>query len=250
MLASLISVVLATVVAVGNPVDAPRPADDVHPEQRVYTLVQGDSGPAVAAVKAALTEAGFRPGDGDEFDRTTLKAVEAFQKYHGLLRDGVFRPEYWDLLTHKPIVRVREDADRIEVDLAKQVLFLVRDNKVEAVVPVSSGNGATYRGRGGSMIRANTPEGEFRFQRQIEGWRRSYLGSLYRPFYFRGGYAIHGSTSVPTEPASHGCVRVTLEDMDFLRQHLEVGMPLYVYGKRTENPAGMQIPGITNASAL
>lgn len=249
MLTSLIAVVLAATVAVGTP-DGLRPADDVAPADRVYTLTRGDSGPAVATLKDALGDAGFRPGTGDEFDRTTLKAVEAFQKHHDLPRDGVFRPEYWTLLSHKPTVRIRGQADRVEVDLAKQVLYLVRDNKVEAVVPVSSGNGGTFRGRSGTLVGANTPEGEFTFQRQIEGWRRSYLGSLYRPFYFRGGYAIHGSTSVPTEPASHGCVRVTLEDMDFLREHLDLGMTLLVYGKRTVNPPGMRLPNLAGAAVV
>jgi lipoprotein-anchoring transpeptidase ErfK/SrfK len=29
---------------------------------------------------------------------------------------------------------------------------------------------------------------------------------MWRPNYFYGGYALHGSTSVPTYAASHGCV--------------------------------------------
>jgi lipoprotein-anchoring transpeptidase ErfK/SrfK len=62
---------------------------------------------------------------------------------------------------------------------------------------------------------------------------------MYKPYYFRGGYAIHGSPSVPGYPASHGCVRVTNADMDFLRDHLDLGMTVYVYGQRTENPPGV-----------
>ncbi len=64
----------------------------------------------------------------------------------------------------------------------------------------------------------------------------SYLGELYNPYYFLGGYAIHGSPSVPNYPASHGCIRVTNWDMDLLREHLEVGQTLYIYGFRTEAP--------------
>ena len=41
-------------------------------------------------------------------------------------------------------------------------------------------------------------------QRKINGVRVSRLGELYRPAYFVGGYAIHGSPSVPNFPASHG----------------------------------------------
>ena len=60
---------------------------------------------------------------------------------------------------------------------------------------------------------------------------------MYKPYYFRGGYALHGSLSVPSYPASHGCIRVTNSDMDYLRQHLELGMSVYVYGKNTTAPA-------------
>jgi lipoprotein-anchoring transpeptidase ErfK/SrfK len=43
------------------------------------------------------------------------------------------------------------------------------------------------------------------------------------------GYAIHGSTSVPSYPASHGCVRVTLPAMNRLWSSLRIGMPVHVY---------------------
>jgi lipoprotein-anchoring transpeptidase ErfK/SrfK len=52
---------------------------------------------------------------------------------------------------------------------------------------------------------------------------------MYSPWYFYGGYAIHGSSSVPPYPASHGCVRVTTWDADFLSHHLEIGIPVHVW---------------------
>ena len=42
------------------------------------------------------------------------------------------------------------------------------------------------------------------------------LGKIYRPKYFHGGIAIHGMTSVPNYPASHGCVRLSTQAMDFI----------------------------------
>ena len=45
----------------------------------------------------------------------------------------------------------------------------------------------------------------------------SSLGMLWRPIYFTGsGYAVHGSTSVPPWPASHGCVRVSNAAIDMV----------------------------------
>jgi len=198
------------------------------------SMAPGASGPWVERLQERLAQAGFRPGvRNGQFGQATLGAVYAFQKLHGLDRDGVFRAEQWDLLdTTVELPTLAQAPDRVEVDLSKQVLFLVKNQKVEAVLPISSGNGATYRGSGGASVRARTPEGDYRFYKRVEGWRISYLGGLYRPFYFRGGYAIHGSTSVPPYPASHGCVRVELPDMDFLTSQLELGMPVLVYGQR------------------
>jgi N-acetylmuramoyl-L-alanine amidase len=196
----------------------------------------GDSGPWVVRLQQGLADAGFRPGRIDgRFGGATLGAVYAFQKVNALDRTGVFDMDHWDLLALE-IELPPDDAapDRVEVDLGKQVLFLIKDQQVEAVLPISSGNGDSYYGRGGRAVRAVTPEGSYRFYRHIDGWRISYLGGLYRPYYFRGGYAIHGSYSVPPYPASHGCVRVELEDMDYLTTELSVGMPIYVYGNRLE----------------
>lgn len=198
------------------------------------TISPGDSGPWVERLQEFLAAAGFRPGVRDSrFGQATLGAVYAFQKVHELDRDGVFRAEHWALLdTSVELPILAEAPDRVEVDLEKQVLFLVKNDQVEAVLPISSGNGGTYRGSSGSPVRARTPEGDYEFYKRVDGWRISYLGGLYRPYYFRGGYAIHGSNSVPPYPASHGCVRVELHDMDFLTTELELGMPVFVYGQR------------------
>ena len=64
---------------------------------------------------------------------------------------------------------------------------------------------------------ALTPEGSFTIDRERpDGWWIGDLGQIYRPKYFVGGVAIHGSTSVPAYPASHGCVRVSVPAMDMI----------------------------------
>ena len=47
--------------------------------------------------------------------------------------------------------------------------------------------------------------------------------------YFYGGYAVHGMTSVPAYPASHGCVRMTVPTMDRMWSSLRAGMPVAIY---------------------
>jgi peptidoglycan hydrolase-like protein with peptidoglycan-binding domain len=197
-------------------------------------LGPGSSGPWTSRLQSALNRVGFHAGDPDgQFGTQTVAAVHAFQKVHDLERDGVFRSEHWPLLHLAPeSPGPGGEPDRIEVDLESQVLYVVHESRIARVLAVSTGNGERYTNSSGSVVRARTPEGRFTFNRQRSGWHESYLGFMYAPFYFRGGYAIHGSGSVPAYPASHGCVRVTLDDMDYLREFLELGMPIYVYGNR------------------
>jgi lipoprotein-anchoring transpeptidase ErfK/SrfK len=63
---------------------------------------------------------------------------------------------------------------------------------------------------------ANTPSGVFHTYRAIDGVDVDSLGTLWRPRFFTGGYAIHGDSSVPPYPVSHGCVRVSNEAIDWI----------------------------------
>ncbi|MGQ0847655.1 MAG: L,D-transpeptidase family protein [Actinomycetota bacterium] len=195
-------------------------------------LAPGSRGQQVADLQQELKEAGFFPGPIDgSFGRSTLGAVYAFQKLYELDRTGVFRAADWRMLDRS--IRgpgPAPEADRIEVDLSRQVMYLIEAEQVSGVFPISSGNGEKYRNARGRLVTATTPEGRFTFRRSRQGWWESYLGFMYQPFYFYGGYAIHGSGSVPPFPASHGCVRVEIADMDLLSKRIRVGMPIYLYG--------------------
>jgi lipoprotein-anchoring transpeptidase ErfK/SrfK len=163
--------------------------------------------------------------------RTTRNAVMAFQKVNDLKADGAIGPQTTAALASPARPHLRGGPpDRIEVDLTKQVLYFVKNGELVRVMPVSSGNGKVYRTPSGGRARANTPVGTFRIQRRIRGVRVSDLGTLYNPLYFYGGYAIHGSTSVPNHPASHGCIRVTQADAVWLFARAPVGMTVMVYG--------------------
>jgi len=47
--------------------------------------------------------------------------------------------------------------------------------------------------------------------------------------YFTGGYAIHGTPSVPPYPASHGCVRIPMWVAPQLSATASHGETVYVY---------------------
>lgn len=238
VLACLLLVAFPGVAGAGIDLDDPNLFGPGEGWDRPADLTPGDSGPWVIRLQEQLEDAGYRPGPIDGvFGKATLGAVYAFQKVSELERDGIFDEEDWQALENASPLELpahEDEPDRVEIDLDRQVLYLVLDNQVETVLPISSGNGELYRGRGGSLVRARTPEGSYRFNRHIDGWRISYLGGLYRPFYFLGGYAIHGSGSVPPHPASHGCVRVEIHDMDYLATQIRIGMPIHVYGAEVE----------------
>lgn len=184
---------------------------------RKTRLTRGDAGSEVEYIQRRLTELGYWLGDIDgKYGRLTSQAVMAFEKVHGLKRDGVMDDRVRALLdtAERPVGKTRH-AYAIEVDKDRQVVFVTRYGKVQWILNTSTGTEEYYTHEGERKL-ATTPKGTFRISRQIDGMREAPLGQLWRPKYFNGGIALHGSTSVPAYPASHGCVRLTYEAMDWL----------------------------------
>jgi hypothetical protein len=81
-----------------------------------------------------------------------------------------------------------------------------------------------------------TPGGSYGFYRQGRGWETGPLGSLYNPVYFNGGIAVHGSRSVPAQPASHGCIRIPMSVAEWFPGAVHIGMPVHVVGVDGQPP--------------
>ena len=202
----------------------PKPAEPAR-------LRSGSDGAEVAALQRRLAELGYQVHEADgEFGPETHHAVVAFQKVNRLGRDGVVGP-----VTRRALERPRVPHPRsgkagfhVEADLTLQVVYLVKDGKIQEILDASSASGQTYVVKGDVRM-AVTPLGSFQIQRKIDAWRKSELGLLYRPAYFTGGYALHGAPSVPPFPASHGCIRITTTAMDRWFDKLPVGTPMHVY---------------------
>jgi lipoprotein-anchoring transpeptidase ErfK/SrfK len=182
-------------------------------------LARGDSGPAVRDLQQRLVDLGYwLPGVDGQFGLLTQQAVTAFQKVHGLPRDGSVGSATRQALnaeTGRPAAR-NGSGHHVEVDKARQVLFIVDGTRVSWIFNTSTGTEKPYT-YGGQQYIAHTPSGTFTIDRQIDGYRESRLGTLYRPKYFTSdGVAVHGAASVPPFPASHGCVRVTNPAMDWI----------------------------------
>jgi peptidoglycan hydrolase-like protein with peptidoglycan-binding domain len=204
----------------------------------------------VAAVQQRLTDLRYYVGPIDgKAGADTRSAVVAFQKVNGLTADGVVGPITQAALAAPGVPELQGGApDRLEVDLTKQVLYLVVGNALQRIMPVSSGSGETYETKDGGTARSLTPIGTYRIERHIRGERVADLGTLYDPMYFYRGWAIHGSNSVPPYPASHGCVRVTRPDAIWLFDRVPIGMQVVLYGGTHTFGAGSAAAG-TNTPA-
>lgn len=185
----------------------------------------------IVEAEQLLAALGYWAGPIDNrFDLASRHALIAFQKLEGRPRNGTLtREELVALRGAKPPQPQHLNFAHVEVDLKHQVLFFVNeDNVVSSILPISSGNGKTYMDHG-QVHRAVTPTGSFRVIRKISGWRRSTLGLLYYPNYIHEGTAIHGSLSVPTYPASHGCVRIPMFAAREFSKLTPVGISVILY---------------------
>lgn len=164
------------------------------------------------------------------WDATSRHALVAFQKVEGLEPTGRLSKAVLERLRSAERPRPFEAGPaHVEIDVARQVLFLVEDGGVVGrILPVSTGNDERMRIAGVSDW-AYTPRGRFAVRNKVAGWRRSELGLLYYPSYILGGIAIHGNPEVPAKPASHGCIRVPMFAAKRLAELLPVGMPVIVH---------------------
>ena len=200
-----------------TPRPTPKPTPTVKPTPKEGdTLHVGDSGPYVREVQERLGGLGYWNGTPDgQYGQLTAQAVMALQKAAGLGRDGVYGPGTRRALQAGIRPQSRIGGSGIEIDKARQLLLVVRDGRVVTTLNTSTGNNQAYSYQGNSRI-ATTPSGSYSTFRVVDKLDKGPLGDLWRPRYFNGGIAVHGSGSIPGYPASHGCARVSNGAMNMI----------------------------------
>ena len=192
----------------------------------------GMSGPQVLAVQQRLQALGYWLGTPDGvFGDATQQAVYALQKAAGIGRDGVVGPVTQAALAQGVLPHPRSTSGFVvEVDLAQQLVMLVKDGTLQEVLNTSTGGGYTYTSDGVIAV-ADTPTGQFQLFREVDGMVTDSLGQLWRPKFFDSGFAIHGDSYVPPYPVSHGCVRVSNEAIDWIwsQDLMPIGTSVWVY---------------------
>jgi hypothetical protein len=184
------------------------------------SLSSGSHGKFVELLEERLVELHYRlEGENDgKFDFRTGDAVIAFHKVNRMARTASVDAGTWRALADPVELHPRFGAWHglhFEVDLTRQVAFVVEDGDVTAIFHVSSGKPSTP-----------THEGQFRVYRKIAGYSPH---RLYYPSYFDGNRAFHGWPDVPTYAASHGCVRVPYWNALWVYGLADIGTRVGVY---------------------
>jgi peptidoglycan hydrolase-like protein with peptidoglycan-binding domain len=214
-----------TIPAVAQPKDVKMPPPG--------GLGWGDRGPLVMLYEARMKALHFDPGPVDGvFDQDTQYAVVAVEKYAGLTHDGSIGPAVQWVLSHfryKP-AKPKAEADRVEIDLDRQIVTVFKHWQPILVSTASTGSGERFCGGVDGCQYAITPAGHFHFYELHRGWQKGKLGTMWNPYYFNGGIAVHGLASVPAYPASHGCTRIPMHVADYFYTLVSNGESVYVVG--------------------
>lgn len=192
----------------------------------------------VSEARQRLAELGYWVKAESQAQEASLRhALIAFQKVENRSRTGVLTEEELQALREaKRPSPLESGYPHIEIDLGRQVLFLVEVGDVPLrILPVSTGSGQWFT-EGGRTRRAITPQGRFTVERKISGWRKSPLGLLYYPNYINQGVAIHGNPSVPPVPASHGCIRIPMFAAREFSEIATIGMVVIIYDNSLAEP--------------
>jgi hypothetical protein len=178
----------------------------------------GAGGTRVRLLQAGLRRLGYAVPVNGYYGAATSRAVLAYRKVNGMGRVGfASRRVYAKVFRRRGRFGLRypRAGRHVEFDWSRQVLVLARRGRAYATYHASSGKPSTP-----------TPFGTFRFY--SKQWGVNSVGMVHSS-YFLGGYAIHGYPSVPTFPASHGCIRVPIPNSLQIARWIPNGMRIFIY---------------------
>jgi N-acetylmuramoyl-L-alanine amidase len=187
--------------------------------QPPLTLSLGSRGPAVRALQTALARLTYLPASAVDgvFDMRTWHAVVAFQGWQDLGRNGVDGPLTQAALAHARAPTPWSTRTGIEIHIPQQVLLLVSRGRVQRAIHVATG-----------MPGWPTPVGHFAIiERDPMSWSAPFSTWMPLSQYFSPGYAIHEYPEVPDYPASHGCVRVPVQEAQVVWAFGRIGMRVW-----------------------
>jgi hypothetical protein len=178
----------------------------------------GDKGVKVLLLQRALLHLGFATPVSGVFDDGTARGVLAFRKTNNLGREGFASKQVYAMLARGRgafKLRFPKAGKHVEFDWSRQVIVLAQRGKPYRTYHTSSGTPATP-----------TIFGTFKFYLKTPGTNSH--GMVYSNYFIRG-YAIHGYASVPTYPASHGCLRIPIPNAIQVFNWIDIGNTIFSY---------------------
>jgi hypothetical protein len=172
----------------------------------------GSTGPFVQLIQQRLAALHFYIPQTGVYDSGTGLAIDA---YHRLLHWGTYQTLDGRTISYlldgfgQFKVRFPKNGRHAEGNLSLQLLALAEGSKVVAIYPISSGKPSTP-----------TILGNFQVYSKVPGYLPD---GMYFSNFFISGYAIHGYDPAPDYPASHGCMRVPIQDAISIYNWLGVG---------------------------
>lgn len=197
--------------------------------------------PSIKAYEQRLVDLHFDPGPVDGvFDQDTAYAMEAVEKIAGLPRVGRINPaeaQYLETFEYPTPLHPTAEANRTEINVTNQTITLYQNYQVRLITTTSTASGVTFcyytpkRAPTAHVCEvATTPNGRYAYYLFRAGNDTGDLGTLFNPYYFFKGRAIHGYPEVPTYPASHGCARIPMHIAEYWHTLVQNGDPVYVDG--------------------
>ena len=178
----------------------------------------GEKGVKVLILQRGLLREGFATPVTGYYDDATARGVLAFRKTNDLGRDGYASKQVFAMLARGEgafKLRYPKSGKHVEFDWSRQVLVLANGAKPYRTYHTSSGTPATP-----------TVFGTYQFYLQTPGTNAK--GMVYSSYFIRG-YAIHGYASVPSYPASHGCLRVPIPNAIQIFNWIDIGNTIHSY---------------------
>jgi len=172
----------------------------------------GSTGLFVQLIQQRLAGLHFYMPQTGVYDSGTGLALDA---YHRLLHWGTYQTLDGRTISYlldgfgQFKVRFPQNGRHAEGNLSLQLLALTDGSKVVAIYPISSGKPSTP-----------TILGNFRVYSKVPGYLPD---GMYFSNFFVSGYAIHGYNPAPDFPASHGCMRVPIQDAISIFNWLAIG---------------------------
>ena len=178
----------------------------------------GSAGTFVSLIQSRLAALHYAVPQDGVYDELTQNAILAYRKVRGWDRIFTLGPAVvHGLLTGVGTFQVRypNQGRHVEADLTDQTLALIDGSQVVGIYPISSGKPSTP-----------TVLGTYHVYRRSPGYLPD---GMYYSSFFISGYAIHGYDPSPTYPASHGCLRLPIDDAIQVYNWITYGTTVDVY---------------------